>query len=439
MERPRIAVLGAGPMGLAVAYQLVRDGHAPVIFEADDRLGGMTASFDFGGLAIERFYHYHCTNDTAFLDVLEELGIARRLRWVATKMGYYHRGKVHPWGTPLALARFPALGPIDKLRCAAHALVVSRSKDWSKLDALEAQAWLRGWLGDKAFDVLWKQLLEQKFHHHASDLSAAWIWSRIRRIGRSRDRLFRERLGHLDGGSQTLLDALGEFIAAGGGEIRLATPISKVVLEGGAVKGLVTPSGFEPFSRLVSTIPLAYVPRIFSDLPREILAQYRALPYIAVVCVIAKLRRALTEHFWLNVSDRSMDIPGLVEYTNLRPLDHHVVYVPYYLPAEHPKYAEPDAAFIARVKGYLLKINPSLTEADFIDVRASRYRYAQPICEPRFLENLPPIQLPVHGLVLADTSFYYPEDRGISESIALGRKMARIVTRGVNGSSPSSA
>ena len=43
----RIAVLGAGPMGLAVAYQLARDGHQPVLFEADDRVGGMTACFDF--------------------------------------------------------------------------------------------------------------------------------------------------------------------------------------------------------------------------------------------------------------------------------------------------------------------------------------------------------------------------------------------------------
>ena len=42
----RIAVLGAGPMGLAVAYQLALDGHRPVIFEADDRVGGMSAAFD---------------------------------------------------------------------------------------------------------------------------------------------------------------------------------------------------------------------------------------------------------------------------------------------------------------------------------------------------------------------------------------------------------
>jgi len=45
--RQRIAVLGAGPMGLAVAYQLALDGHQPILYEADNRVGGMTATFDF--------------------------------------------------------------------------------------------------------------------------------------------------------------------------------------------------------------------------------------------------------------------------------------------------------------------------------------------------------------------------------------------------------
>jgi protoporphyrinogen oxidase len=83
--------------------------------------------------------------------------------------------------------------------------------------------------------------------------------------------------------------------------------------------------------------------------------------------------------------------------------------------------------FIDKVKRYLMKINPDLTADDFIDVRASRYRYAQPVCEPGYLDRLPPIELPIKGLLVADTSYYYPEDRGISESIDLGRKMARLV------------
>ena len=102
----RIAVLGAGPMGLAVAYQLALDGHQPILFEADDRVGGMTATFDFGGLEIERYYHFHCISDHAFLQMLEELGIADQMRWTETKMGYWYRDRLQPWGNPLALLQF---------------------------------------------------------------------------------------------------------------------------------------------------------------------------------------------------------------------------------------------------------------------------------------------------------------------------------------------
>ena len=37
-------------MGLAVAYELTRLGHQPVLLEADNRLGGMAACFDFAGM-----------------------------------------------------------------------------------------------------------------------------------------------------------------------------------------------------------------------------------------------------------------------------------------------------------------------------------------------------------------------------------------------------
>lgn len=97
------------------------------------------------------------------------------------------------------------------------------------------------------------------------------------------------------------------------------------------------------------------------------------------------------------------------------------------MPGEHPKYLEPDQAFLDKVRCYLKKINPALNDEDFIDLCASRYRYAQPICEPGYLAKLPPVSLPVEGLWLADTSYYYPEDRGISESIDFGRKIAKEV------------
>ncbi len=428
MEKQRIAVLGAGPMGLAVAMELVKMGHQPVVYEADDRVGGMTACFDFEGLMIERYYHFHCTTDKDFLATLDELGIANRMHWKESRMGYFYRGKLNAWGNPVALLKFPGLSLIAKIRYGLHAFLCTKRRDWKPLDKISATEWLRRWVGAEAYEVLWRRLLEYKFYDYAGAISAAWIWSRIRRIGLSRYDLFREKLGYLEGGSDTLLKAMKAFIELKGGVINLSKPASKVVIENGKAAGIMVGGQLERFDKIVSTIPLPYVPRLMPDLPRTVLEKYQAVKNIAVVCVIAKLRKPVSEYFWININDDRMDIPGVVEYSNLRPLDDHVVYVPFYMPGEHPKYQDGDDIFIGKVRTYLKMINPSLTDEDFIAIRASRYRHAQPVCEPGFLAMLPAPDLPVKGLWAADTSYYYPDDRGISESIGFGRKLARMAT-----------
>lgn len=429
-KNERIAVLGAGPMGLAVAYQLARDGHQPVVFEADDRVGGMAATFDFSGTTIERYYHFHCTSDNAFIKILGELGLADKLRWKRSKMGFWFNGCLQEWGNPWALIKLSGLSISSKLRYGLHAFVSVRRNNWLPLDKQNAVAWVKKWVGPEAYEALWRRLFEYKFYEYSNNLSAAWIWSRVRRLGRSRYNLMYEKLGYLEGGSQTLLDALQNDILKHGGEICLSSPVKQVVITNGQVKGIELGDGlFMPFKKVVSTIPLPYVPRVIPDLPSGVLDQIKAKKNIAVVCVVAKLHKAISEYFWLNINDRSMDIPGLVEYTNLRSIDNeHIVYVPFYLPGEHPKFLETDEVFKGKVKSYLKQINPSLLDSDFIDIRVSRYRYAQPICEPGYLETLPPVKLPIRGLWLADTSYYYPEDRGISESVDFGRKMALEAT-----------
>src|SRR5450830_1294697 len=253
MKQERFAVLGAGPMGLAVAYQLARDGHQPIVFEADDRVGGMTAAFDFSGLPIERYYHFHCISDHAFLQMLDELSISDKMHWVVTKMGYWYQGRLQAWGNPLALLTFQGLSLVAKFRYGLHAFLCTKRNDWAPLDHVDAVRWIKRWVGKEAYEVLWRRLFDYKFYDYSDNLSAAWIWSRIRRIGRSRYSLFREKLGYLDGGSETLLHAMRADIEAHGGVFRLKSPVGKVVIEHGKVQGLEVAGRFEAFDKVIST------------------------------------------------------------------------------------------------------------------------------------------------------------------------------------------
>jgi protoporphyrinogen oxidase len=421
------AIIGAGPMGLVCALELLKCGEAVEIFEHDDRIGGMSASFDFDGLPIERFYHFICKPDQPLFALLRELGIEDRVRWTDTRMGLYCAGRLYEWGTPGALLRFDKLGLVDKVRYALHVLYTKNVRDWRALDRVGAIPWLQRWLGRRGYDVLWRRLFQLKFYEYSDRLSAAWLGTRIKRVALSRRGLTQESLGYLDGGSETLLQALRTAIESRGGRIHLRTGVQRVETRDGAVRAIIAGGETRPFDRVISTAPIQYVPRLLPDLPADFAARIRAIENIPVVCVVLMLRRRLTPYFWMNICDDAIEIPGVVEYSNLNPgAGPAIVYAPYYMPKTHPKFARPDSAFVAETIGYLRRLNPGFAEDWILATHCHRYEFAQTVCPPGFQDMLPPMRTPIAGFYMADTSYYYPEDRSISESARVGRRLAEV-------------
>jgi len=234
-----------------------------------------------------------------------------------------------------------------------------------------------------------------------------------------------EELGYIEGGSQTLVDSLCSAILKAGGQIRTQCPAQKILVEDGKVTGVVTPNGVLHADAVVCTVPTPLVSAMVPDLPAAWKARYESIINMGVCCLVFKLKRSISPHFWINVSDPDVAVPGIIEFSNLRPVGNEsVVYVPYYMPNDNVKFRWTDEELLSEVFGYLQRINPELTREDVLANHVARLRYAQPVCEPGFRAKIPPIQTPIKGLQIADTCFYYPEDRGISESVRLGREMA---------------
>ena len=124
------------------------------------------------------------------------------------------------------------------------------------------------------------------------------------------------------------------------------------------------------------------------------------------------------------MNDRRLEIPGIIEYTNLNPLSANVVYFPYYMPKTHPKWQWEDRQFIEEVTAYAKTIRPDWDEKDILASHVARYEFAQTVCGPGFFDKLPSMETSVRGFYMADTAYYYPEDRSISESISVGKRLA---------------
>ena len=164
-------------MGLAAAFHALKAGHTVEVLEAAPEPGGMAAHFDLAGLSIERFYHFVCKSDTPTMELMGELGIRDQMRWRVTSMGIFTGGRLHDWGTPVALLRFNEISLISRLRYGLFAFLSVRRNRWDAIETESARSWITRWCGTEVYDRLWKPLFALKFYQYADNVSAAWIWT----------------------------------------------------------------------------------------------------------------------------------------------------------------------------------------------------------------------------------------------------------------------
>jgi protoporphyrinogen oxidase len=418
---------------VGLAYALTQRGHQTTLFEAAPELGGLARSFQFGDVRIERYYHFICADDDGYFGYLDALGIRSKLRWENTSMGFFNDGTMYPFNSSLDLLRCKALSPLGRVRYGALAALCAATTNWHRLDGIPAKQWLIDILGLETYRVMWQPLLEVKFHEFHDKISAAWVWHRIHRVARSRGKgLQRERLGYLEGGTDTLVDGLVDGAKAKGAKFHTSTPVKRIVHDRYRARGIETADGVtHEFDNVVSAVPLPHFLRMTPDLPPHYRDRLSAISFIGVICVTLRVRAPITQHYWVNVNDPRIPFNGYIEYTNLNPSmtgdGTKIVYVPYYLPRNHPRYTLSDEETIADAIAALGIVNRGFSRRDVIDAVVSRDPYAQVICSTGFRLRTPEHQTPIDGLYLIESSQLYPSDRTISGTLDLATNVARLI------------
>jgi protoporphyrinogen oxidase len=426
----QVIVIGGGPAGVKAAHDLMKGGAHVTLLEGSDVLGGLASVFDLQGVEIERYYHFICRGDDQLVETLDELGLGHKLHWRRSRMAYFVDGTLYPFLTPLDLIRFRPLSVSDRVRAGVAVKLAQRLSE-EELAPQRAVDWLKRLFGEAAYRVIWEPLLRFKFAEHADAISAAWIWARMVRLSRSRVSAWREELGYIEGGSKVVIEALARAVEAGGGRVLRRTPVERILVESGRVVGVRLAGQTLPADAVVSTITPARLLAATPELAGEFAERLRRIPAIGIFCLFLRLSRRVTPYFWVNTNDPRVPFAGMIEYTNLNPMPElagdSVLYVPQYLSADDPRYAQDDDAILREYTDGLALVNPAFDRSWIRFAQVFRDRFAQPICLTDYRTTTPGFETPIANLFLTDSSQLHPHDRTISGSFGLGREAARRV------------
>lgn len=432
--KPNIAIIGAGVMGVTLAYYLSQGGCNVTIYERGSTPGGLASSLLYEGIRLDRFYHTILSSDLSMQGLIEASGVSDRLHFTATKQGFYDEGKLYPFNTMVDFLTFPPLNLLQRIRFGLQIVAAQLERSAARMDQIPVEDWLFKVSGRKVVEKIWKPLLRAKFDSQTSDVPATYIWARLRRMLATRKGVTsKEMMCYLEGGYFMLVEALIESCEANGVVVQLNTPIDEILIRDGRVRGVRVDGTIHEYESVISTLPSPILAEALPDAPAQFCAQLSAQQYLGVLCPLLLLKRRLTPYYVLNITDSSVPFTAVVETTNLIAPEYvggyHLVYLPKYLSPGSELAGWSDEQVESIWMEHFRRMFPDFDPDDLVEFMVQRARYVEPLRPLGTTDQIPTIETPVAGLYMANTVMVYPELNNGESITRLARKTSDLVQR----------
>lgn len=310
MSRGRVVVIGGGLAGITAALDCLEAGFSVRLLEARPRLGGATYSFSRGGLQVDTGQHVLLRCYTAYLRLLDRLGVGhgvrlqRRFRVPVLAPGA-KPAVLTRWNLPAPAHLAPALLAHSRLSWAERARLARTALAMRSLDPQDPvldEISLGRWLSDRgesprAVDALWGLLgvaaLNAQPEHASMALAAKVFRTGVLDEADSCDiGIPQLSLGDLHG--EPALRVLREK----GADIRLRCKARAITRSGNGFRiPIREPAGETavPADHVVVATPHAAASALVADLPVSGADQWRGLSAAPIVNVHAHFDRRVAD------------------------------------------------------------------------------------------------------------------------------------------------
>jgi protoporphyrinogen oxidase len=291
----RTVVVGAGPAGLSAAWELTKNGIAPVVIDRNEQVGGLARTTWFEDHAFDLGPHRFFTKNAEVMELWRHF-LGDDLLTVPRLTRIYYRGKFfnYPLKPMDALTK---LGPLTT----ARSLASYGAERFHKHDRepQNFEDWIVAQFGRRLYEIFFKTYTEKVWGIPCDQIGKEWAGQRIKglNLGEAIRSAFRrgksdkvksliEEFHYPRRGAGELYQRMTAEITAAGAEVRLGENVTKLVTEGNRVAAIETSAASIPVEHAFVSAPItAVVEALSPEAPPEVLEAARTLYYRSHITV----------------------------------------------------------------------------------------------------------------------------------------------------------
>ena len=328
MNDKPVLIVGAGPAGLAAAYELITRGVRPLVLEQTDTVGGLARtetykgySFDIGG---HRFFTKIDRINRLWREMLGEdfLTVSRLSR-------IYYRGRFfnYPLGVLNALTN---LGVIE-----SFLILLSYLKSQVTPHRVEEtfEQWVSNRFGQRLYRTFFKTYTEKVWGMPCHAIRADWAAQRIKGLSlfaavanallvKQRAKSLISEFSYPLRGPGLMWHRFEEAIIAGGGKVQLKSEVVSIPHAQGHLQSVVCKNGHKtveiPVRYVISSMPVTrLVARLSPKPPEDVLTAAGRLSYRAFIIVgLIVDKQDLFPDQWIYVHSPDVKVGRIQNFKN---------------------------------------------------------------------------------------------------------------------------